>query len=61
PAGPRRAASPPTPPPRPAPARRRPRSRAEPSDASAVARLARRAGHLVERTGETHLDLVLPA
>lgn len=36
-------------------------TRAEPADASAVARLARRAGHAVERTGETHLDLVIPA
>jgi cytoplasmic iron level regulating protein YaaA (DUF328/UPF0246 family) len=36
-------------------------TRAEPADASAVARLARRAGHTVERTGETHLDLVIPA
>ena len=35
-------------------------SRAEPSDAGAVARLARRAGHTVERDGD-HLDLVLPA
>nr|WP_222131719.1 peroxide stress protein YaaA [Pseudonocardia sp. C8] len=35
-------------------------SRAEPSDAGAVARIARRAGHTVERTGD-HLDLVIPA
>jgi cytoplasmic iron level regulating protein YaaA (DUF328/UPF0246 family) len=35
-------------------------SRAEPSDASAIARIARRAGHTVERDGD-HLDLVLPA
>jgi uncharacterized protein len=35
-------------------------SRAEPSDAAAVARLARRAGLTVERRGD-HLDLVLPA
>ena len=35
-------------------------SRAEPSDASAIARIARRAGHVVERDGD-HLDLVLPA
>lgn len=35
-------------------------SRAEPSDATAIARIARRAGHTVERDGD-HLDLVLPA
>ena len=35
-------------------------SRAEPADAAAVARLARRAGHVVQRT-EDHLDLVIPA
>ncbi|MEU6697414.1 peroxide stress protein YaaA [Pseudonocardia sp. NPDC046786] len=35
-------------------------SRAEPADAGAVARIARRAGHVVERTGD-HLDLVIPA
>ncbi|WP_132421686.1 peroxide stress protein YaaA [Pseudonocardia endophytica] len=35
-------------------------SRAEPSDASSIARIARRAGHTVERDGD-HLDLVLPA
>jgi cytoplasmic iron level regulating protein YaaA (DUF328/UPF0246 family) len=35
-------------------------SRAEPSDAGAVARIARRAGHAVERSGN-HLDLVIPA
>lgn len=35
-------------------------SRAEPADAGAVARIARRAGHLVERDGD-HLDLVIPA
>lgn len=35
-------------------------SRAEPTDAAAVARIARRAGHPVERTGD-HLDLVIPA
>lgn len=35
-------------------------SRAEPSDAAAVVRIVRRAGHVVERTGD-HLDLVIPA
>ncbi|ANY08349.1 peroxide stress protein YaaA [Pseudonocardia sp. HH130630-07] len=35
-------------------------SRAEPGDAGAIARIARRAGHTVERTGD-HLDLVVPA
>lgn len=35
-------------------------TRAEPQDAAAVARIARKAGHTVERTG-THLDLVIPA
>ncbi|WP_345384251.1 peroxide stress protein YaaA [Pseudonocardia yuanmonensis] len=35
-------------------------SRAEPADAAAVARIARRAGHVVERS-ENHLDLVIPA
>ncbi|MFP5023012.1 peroxide stress protein YaaA [Pseudonocardia phyllosphaerae] len=35
-------------------------SRAEPADATAVARIARRAGHTVERDGD-HLDLVIPA
>lgn len=35
-------------------------SRAEPAEAGAVARIARRAGHAVERTGD-HLDLVIPA
>ena len=35
-------------------------SRAEPQDAGAVARIARKAGLTVERTN-THLDLVLPA
>lgn len=34
-------------------------SRAEPADAGAVARIARRAGHLVERDGD-RLDLVVP-
>ena len=36
-------------------------SRAEPSDAAAVARIARRAGLTVERPRPSHLDLVLPA
>ncbi|MET0188337.1 MAG: hypothetical protein ABW212_05010, partial [Pseudonocardia sediminis] len=36
-------------------------SRAEPSDAGAVARIARRAGLTVERPEPGHLDLVLPA
>ncbi|MDN5919938.1 MAG: peroxide stress protein YaaA [Pseudonocardia sp.] len=36
-------------------------SRAEPSDAVAVARVARRAGLTVERPEPGHLDLVLPA
>ncbi|MFP5073010.1 peroxide stress protein YaaA [Pseudonocardia nantongensis] len=35
-------------------------SRAEPTDAAAVSRIARRAGHAVERTGD-HLDLMIPA
>ena len=36
-------------------------SRAEPADAGAVARIARRAGLAVERPRPGHLDLVLPA
>jgi cytoplasmic iron level regulating protein YaaA (DUF328/UPF0246 family) len=36
-------------------------TRAEPADAAAVAAVARRAGMRVERTGATHLDLVVPA
>lgn len=35
-------------------------TRAEPADAAAVATLARRAGHRVERRG-THLDVLIPA
>jgi cytoplasmic iron level regulating protein YaaA (DUF328/UPF0246 family) len=34
-------------------------TRAEPADAAGVARIARRAGHVVERSGN-HLDLVIP-
>lgn len=36
-------------------------TRAEPSDAAAVAAVARRAGMRVERSGATHLDVVVPA
>ena len=36
-------------------------TRAEPADAAAVAAVARRAGMRVERTGTTHLDVVVPA
>jgi cytoplasmic iron level regulating protein YaaA (DUF328/UPF0246 family) len=35
-------------------------TRAEPSDAAAVAAVVRRAGMRVERTGPTHLDVVVP-
>ena len=35
-------------------------TRAEPADAAAVAAVARRAGMRVERTGTTHLDVVVP-
>ena len=36
-------------------------TRAEPADAAAVATIARRAGLRVERSGTTHLDVVVPA
>lgn len=36
-------------------------TRAEPSDAAGVAAVARRAGLRVERTGPTHLDVIVPA
>jgi uncharacterized protein len=36
-------------------------TRAEPADAAAVAAVARRAGMRVERSGATHLDVVVPA
>ena len=36
-------------------------TRAEPSDAANVAAVARRAGMRVQRTGTTHLDVIVPA
>ena len=36
-------------------------TRAEPADAAAVATIARRAGLRVERSGTTHLDVIVPA
>ena len=36
-------------------------TRAEPGDAAGVAAVARRAGLRVERSGATHLDVVVPA
>jgi uncharacterized protein len=36
-------------------------TRAEPSDAAGVAAVARRAGMRVERSGATHLDVIVPA
>jgi cytoplasmic iron level regulating protein YaaA (DUF328/UPF0246 family) len=36
-------------------------TRAEPADAAGVAAVARRAGMRVERTGDTHLDVIVPA
>jgi hypothetical protein len=36
-------------------------TRAEPADAAAVAAVARRAGMRVERTGATHLDVIVAA
>jgi cytoplasmic iron level regulating protein YaaA (DUF328/UPF0246 family) len=36
-------------------------TRAEPADAAAVAAVARRAGLRVERSGATHLDVIVPA
>ena len=35
-------------------------TRAEPADAAAVAAVARRAGMRAERTGATHLDVIVP-
>ena len=36
-------------------------TRAEPADAAAVAAVARRAGLRVERSGATHLDVIVAA